>query len=88
MSKQVPMSVIEETKLCPHDFACLSTGQCGDPAKCKVSYANGNNVLILKSDEDISCPYRNRFGSRQLCTCPVHFALYQQKLSVTREPEA
>ena len=79
MSIQVPDSVIEETKLCPHDFACLTTGQCGDPVKCKVSYANGKDVLVLTSREDFDCPYRIRFGYGLKCTCPVHYALDNSK---------
>ncbi len=88
MSIQVSESVIEETKMCPHEFVCLSTGQCGDPVKCKVNYANGKNVLFLTSVDDFSCPYRIRFGYGLMCTCPVHFALHQQQVSVTRKPKA
>ena len=88
MSIHVPQSVIEETKKCPHDFVCLSTGQCGDPVKCKVSYANGKNVLFLTSTEDISCPYRIRFANGIICACPIYFTLHQRQVSETRKPKA
>jgi len=71
MNIQVPKSVREETQ-CPHDFACLSTGQC----KCKVDYADGKNVLFLTSKERTSCPYQFPFGSGQICMCPTNFAIY------------
>jgi len=69
---EVPDAVKHETNGCPCDFACLATARCGDPEKCKVDYANGKNVLVLASNEPVSCPYRISFGYRQICTCPNH----------------
>lgn len=79
MKLKVPDSVLKETTKCTHDFACLSSGQCGDPDHCAVQYANGDNVLILVSKKEISCPYRIQFGPTLLCVCPTHFALYTQR---------
>jgi len=79
MMIHIPESVREETKMCPHDFACLTTGRCGDPDKCNVDYAVEKNILFLTSDEYVFCPYRIFFGHRLLCTCPTHFAIYRQR---------
>ena len=73
MSIQIPESVRKITKKCPHDFACLSTGQ----GKCKVHYADGKNVLFLTSKEKISCPYQIFFGYNLMCRCPTHFYIHR-----------
>ena len=79
MKLEVPDSVLEETTKCPHNFACLSSGQCGDLDKCKVEEADGKNMLFLASKEYMSCPYRIHFGYGLLCRCPTHFAIYQRR---------
>jgi len=78
MSLQIPESVLEETKMCPRDFACLATGRCGDPDKCEVSHANGRNVLFLTSKDPLSCPYRISFADSLVCRCPTHYAIHQR----------
>jgi hypothetical protein len=77
MSITIPESVLDETFMCPNNFSCLESGQCGDPDKCQVDHADGKNVLYLTSKESRFCSYRVPYGDRQLCTCPTHFAIYQ-----------
>jgi len=79
MMIDIPESVRGETKICPHDFACLATGRCGDPEKCNVDHALEKNLLLLTSNELFLCGYRIYFGSRLLCTCPTHYAICQQR---------
>ena len=58
--------------------ACLSTGQCSDCEKCHVDRAFDWNLLLLQSTEPLACPYRITSGSREVCTCPTHFAIHKQ----------
>jgi len=77
MSIEVPDAVKLETNRCTRYFACLSTGGSSDQAKCKIDYSDGKNVLFIASyDEQFSCKYRIHFGYSQICTCPVHYYLY------------
>ena len=78
MSINIPQKVIQQTTKCRHDFSCLATGQCGDIELCKVDYANGDNILFLVSKESLDCPYRVMFAGRQVCRCPVRFAIHQK----------
>ena len=69
-----------ETTKCAHDFSCLKTGLCNNPAKCIVLSDFDKNMLVVQSREttDISCPYHVSYswGSGHMCTCPTHYALY------------
>ena len=76
MNIEVPDSVRQETTSCPHAFACLATGRCGDREMCKVDHAYGEQVLRLASDVQLSCAYRVAFGYVQLCTCPIRDYLH------------
>jgi len=78
MALSVPDDVVQETTKCPHEFSCLSTGQCGHADKCEVQSADGKNVLFLASEEQRACPYRIPFGRGQLCTCPTRYFIYKQ----------
>ena len=75
MTVQVPDSVRKATTKCAHDFACLKTGKCGDRELCPVDYADGKHVLFLKERKPALCPYRVSFADRQICCCPMHYAL-------------
>jgi hypothetical protein len=79
MKIHIDESVLEETQECPHDFSCLATGKCGDRTMCEVKCASGKNILVLKSEEAASCPYRMTSGGVLLCTCPTHFVIHQQQ---------
>lgn len=75
----VPEEVLKKTTKCLNNFSCLSSGQCNDPA-CNIEYAAGENIIFVRSSDDAGrCPYRIAFGYGNVCRCPVHFALYQQK---------
>lgn len=79
MKIHIDQSVQEETTKCSHNFSCLSTGKCGDRDMCEVEYADGKNMLVLKSKEAASCPYRMSFGTVLMCTCPTHFDIHKQR---------
>ena len=79
MQIDVPSDVLEQASKCKSNYSCIETRQCGDVVDCEVNYANGRNVLFLKSDKTIQCPYRLIFGGATLCHCPVHFYLYTNK---------
>ena len=79
MEKQVPESARKATKKCGHNFSCLTTGKCGDREMCPVEYANGEPLLFLKDRKYAACPYRLPFGDRQICRCPVHYAMHTQQ---------
>ncbi|OQW98489.1 MAG: hypothetical protein BWK74_04455 [Desulfobacteraceae bacterium A6] len=77
MGIEVPDAVKLETNRCTHNFACLSTEGSSGQAKCKIDYSDGKNVLFIAScNEQFSCKYRIHFGYSQICTCPVHYYLY------------
>ena len=78
MNFEVSDKVRAETTACPNDFACLSTGQCGDRELCGVAYSDGKNVLFLSSEQRLFCPFRINFGGREICRCPTHFAISQR----------
>ena len=78
MNVEDPDEVRAETTKCPNDFACLSTGQCGDRELCRLDSADGKNALFLSAEKYPFCPYRITFGDREVCTCPTHFAIHQQ----------
>lgn len=78
MNVAVPVEVIDATTECSHDFACLSTGRCGDRELCDVDRVSDWNLLFLHSTETLVCPYRTIFGRRQVCTCPTHSAIHKR----------
>ena len=78
MEISIPQEVLQKTTQCPHDFSCLSTGQCGGREKCKVRDTNAKTALVLVSKEDRECPYRVSFADIQICRCPTHLAIYQR----------
>ena len=79
MTVVVSEEVLRETSKCPHEFSCLDDGQCGDHPLCEVEDANGKNVLFLTTKRPAVCPYRLHFGYSQICRCPTHFALHEQR---------
>ena len=79
MVARVPDSVLRETVDCPYDFRCLENKQCGDPKECEVDYADGRNMLFLKSTVSFGCPYRMLFAGNAICRCPTHYAIFHMK---------
>jgi hypothetical protein len=79
MSINVSNDILNATTKCPHSFSCLESDLCGERKMCEVSYAKRHYVLVLKSKEPESCPYRVDFGYCQLCECPTHFNIYQMQ---------
>ena len=76
METRVPQEVLQRTVRCRKALECLRTGQCGDAADCAVDYADGQDVLFLRSGRmNVECGYRIRFADTQVCMCPVHYAL-------------
>lgn len=79
MSFDVSDQVGRETARCEHSHACLETGLCGNKPMCEVDYADGQNVLFLKTKDQASCAYRLSFGDGQVCTCPTHYAAARKR---------
>jgi hypothetical protein len=75
MPVKVPDDILKMTTKCPHAFSCLTPGQCGEHKMCEVEDINGMNVMFLKDTKEAVCPYRARYASSQLCTCPTHYAI-------------
>ena len=72
-----------ETTKCAHNFSCLETGLCDNPAKCEILSDFDKNMLVVRPQEEtsaISCPYHLTYGwgSGHLCICPTHYALYMK----------
>lgn len=76
MALTVSDAIRKQTQ-CPHDFSCLTTGQCGNHKMCPVQYAVGPNILFLKGDDFPECSYRLPFGHHQVCRCPTRYAIHQ-----------
>jgi len=75
MPVKVSDDVLEMTTKCPHTFSCLTPSQCGKHKMCEVEDINGTNVIFLKDTQEAVCPYRLRYASSQICTCPTHYAI-------------
>ena len=78
MKHEVSQRVRDETTKCPHDFACLTTGKCGDRPLCEVKSEHGHCLLTIKARAGLGCPYRVPFGYAQFCRCPTRFELYRK----------
>ena len=78
MKSVVPDSVLARTTKCRNDFSCPKTGTCGEPEKCRVQKADGENVLFLALNAYVNCPYHVHFGDTMICTCPTHYAIHKQ----------
>ncbi len=78
MNLTIPEAIISETSKCEHDFSCLKSGQQVKRPICPVDYANGRNVIFLKTDEPIPCHYQIPFGYGMVCRCPTHFELHKK----------
>ena len=70
MKLDVSQEAIDRTTKCPHNMACLETGQC----PCRVLFG-GEKELILKIFCAKDCPYSKPYDLGVLCTCPVHCEL-------------
>lgn len=82
MATRVPREVLQRTDRCREKMECLLTGQCGDVEDCAVDYADGLDVLFLKSRRPLArCDYRLQFGDCQVCRCPVHFETHRQRVA-------
>ena len=73
MPVKVPDDVLKMTTQCSHAFSCLTPSKCGEHKMCEVEYINGTNVIFLKDKQEAVCPYRVKYASSQICTCPTHY---------------
>jgi hypothetical protein len=65
--------VLARTTECIKNFCCL------DPNNrdlCKISSADGPEVLFIESEAAKSCHYKLSFGRGYICMCPARFHLY------------
>lgn len=74
----VPQEVIDQTTLCPSQFSCLSSGQCGDTQPCRVEAAHSENILFVKQEKPGFCPYKLSAGVDRICRCPVRYAIHER----------
>jgi hypothetical protein len=51
---------------------------CGEQTMCAVESVIAQNILLLHSRDSTPCGHRLPFGYRQVCTCPVRFAIATQ----------
>ena len=80
MEISVPQDVLVRAVRCRKDLECLRTGRCGDMTDCAVDYAGGQEVLFLRSGRRLAgCAYRIRFGDKEVCLCPVHYAMVHRQ---------
>ncbi len=77
MSFTISEKILNQTVKCEFGFSCLKSRKNEDKPMCDVDYANGQNVLFLKNDDSISCPYQTPYGYGMVCTCPTHFAIHK-----------
>lgn len=75
MPVKVSDDVLKMTTKCPHAFSCLTLGQGSEHKLCEVEDINGTNVIFLKDTQETICPYRLRYASSPICTCPTHYAI-------------
>jgi len=87
MENQVPQSAIEAATKCAYDLECLRTGKCAGKSPCLPKYSEGENVLYLTTGPT-ECPYCERFGKSDVCTCPVHYALFHNAFHAQPQPES
>lgn len=80
MDFTISKETIKQTSKCEYQFSCLKSEESSNYPICPVDYANGKNVLFLKQDEAIPCPYQLPFGFGMVCTCPTHFAVHKTRL--------
>jgi hypothetical protein len=81
MKFNIPEKVLKETTNCQNEFACLKYSNpeyLDDHKMCEPKYADGKNVLFLKTKESAVCPYRVSLAFSQVCTCPTHFEINKQ----------
>ena len=78
MHNKISNTILLNTTMCNSEFSCISSEHCRDTPMCEMDYADGENILFLKTRASKSCPYRLPFGNQQLCTCPVHYALMKK----------
>ncbi len=83
MNFTISKEIIQETSKCEYYFSCLKPEEYSRYPTCTVDYANGHNILFLKEDKWLPCPYQLPFGFGMVCTCPTHFAIH--KAIVTME---
>jgi len=74
----VPAEILQQTTKCPSEFSCLRSDQCGDRPLCDVERAYSKEVLCLRADDWISCPYHLDFGGAKICLCPVRCWIHRQ----------
>lgn len=81
----IPAIILMKTQKCPHTFACLKTKN--GHGNCEVQEAISGSILYLKcKNQDSLCPYRTSMGlAGQMCSCPTHYALFEQKKQQTEE---
>jgi len=72
----IPDQILNETKECTRGFSCLKTEPDKEQKNCEVLYANGKNVLFLKTKKIVDCPYQISFGEGLICMCPTRFAIH------------
>ncbi len=75
---RLPAEVRAAAVKCPRGVCCVDSGRCGGAPLCEVSYADGANVLFLADEGGMDCPYRLQYGTGQVCSCPVRFAIHRR----------
>jgi len=73
MKIEIPLEVINATKQCTKNFACLS-----QPVEtlCKVENLGGS-VHFIRCKSTTSCGYQTPFGFGHFCNCPTRLAIYK-----------
>lgn len=70
---RIPEHIKERASRCPYGHACLK--EKADYPKCRVDDADGEDILFLRDQGEVSCPYRVLFADTAICRCPVHYRI-------------
>ena len=70
---RIPEHTRKKASRCPFGHACLKAK--ADFPKCRVDDANGENILFLRDQGEVSCPYLILFADTAVCRCPVHYCI-------------
>ena len=74
MGYEIRRSILAEATLCPHGYACLSTGD--GHVRQAERLIPGDGVFI-PGPADVGCPYAERCPGGVSCSCPVRIELFK-----------
>ena len=75
MKRKVSPGTIQRAEACCCDHACLSSA---GSSICRAQGQKYGSTVLIECLDERDCPYKRRYLTLTICTCPVREELYDK----------